>query len=208
MLLDVPVASVTESAFIAALVARAPDALVTIPTGDAAAREAFGRLGPIESIDPLDAVGLGRIRQYLFVSSRHPLGQPLDEMELFSAPGEGRESVEIARRVLREARRGVPFDRMAIAVRAPGQYAALLEHALRRAGVPAYFDRGARRPHPAGRAFLALLACAVDNLSARRFAEYLSLGQVPDPTMTSADSESFPVSNDEVSRSVVPAPQP
>ena len=36
-------------------------------------------------------------------------------------------------------------------------------------------------PHPAGRALLALLACAAEGLSARRFAEYLSLAQVPDP---------------------------
>ena len=60
-------------------------------------------------------------------------------------------------------------------------YFGLLEHALRRAGVPAWFDRGTRRPHPAGRAFLALLACAAEQLSAARFAEYLSLGQVPQP---------------------------
>ena len=34
--------------------------------------------------------------------------------------------------------------------------------------------------HPAaGRAFLAILACACEKLSARRFAEYLSLAQVP-----------------------------
>ena len=32
---------------------------------------------------------------------------------------------------------------------------------------------------PAGRAFLAILACACEHLSARRFAEYLSLAQVP-----------------------------
>ena len=43
----------------------------------------------------------------------------------------------------------------------------------------AWFARGTRRPDPSGRAFLALLACAADGLSARRFAEYLSLGQVP-----------------------------
>jgi RecB family exonuclease len=35
-------------------------------------------------------------------------------------------------------------------------------------------------PDPAGRAFAALLACAAENLSARRFAEYLSLSEVPD----------------------------
>ena len=45
--------------------------------------------------------------------------------------------------------------------------------------MPAWFERGTRRPDPAGRAFLALLACADEHLSARRFAEYLSLGQVP-----------------------------
>ena len=131
---------------------------------------------------------------------------PIDAVELFSAPGEGRESVEIARRVLREARRGVPFDRMAIALRAPQHYAGLLEHALERAGVPVYFERGTRRPHPAGRAFLALIACALDNLSARRFAEYLSLGQVPDPAKgrTPAGSkidpfrDAYPTSTDEV----------
>src|SRR6185312_14449657 len=106
-----------------------------------------------------------------FAPAAPPLGDPIPGVELFSAPGEGREAVEIARRVLREARRGVPFDRMAIVLRAPQHYAGLLDHALERAGVPAYFDRGTRRPHPAGRAFLSLLACAMDNLSARRFAE-------------------------------------
>ena len=55
------------------------------------------------------------------------------------------------------------FDEMAILVRAPQSYFGLLEHALERAGVPAWFDRGTRRPHPAGRAFLALLACAAEH---------------------------------------------
>src|SRR5262249_43038671 len=59
------------------------------------------------------------------------------------------------------------------------QYVGLLEHALSRAGVAAYFDRGTRRPDPTGRAFLAILSCATENFSAKRFAEYLSLAQVP-----------------------------
>ena len=33
----------------------------------------------------------------------------------------------------------------------------VLEHALFRAKIPAYFDRGTRRPHPAGRAFLGVV---------------------------------------------------
>src|SRR5204863_5735630 len=98
----------------------------------------------------------------------------------------------IARRVLDEAERGVPFDEMAIILRAPQLYVGLIEHACARAGVPAYFDRGTRRPDPAGRAFVALLQCAVDGLSAKRFDEYLSLGQVPavDSRQSSVDRQS------------------
>jgi CRISPR/Cas system-associated exonuclease Cas4 (RecB family) len=88
--------------------------------------------------------------------------------------------VEIARRLQGEAERGTPFDRMAIVLRATQQYRAHLEEALRRASIPAHFARGTVRPDPAGRAFIALLACAADRLSARKFAEYLSLGEVAD----------------------------
>jgi ATP-dependent helicase/nuclease subunit B len=197
LLLDVPVSNVTERAFVAALVARAPEGLATVPAGDRATRDGLALFGPIESIED-GAAGLARVRRYLFAESAPPPAGVLDAVEVFSAPGEGRESVEIARRVLREARRGVPFDRIAIVVRSPRHYAGLLEHALRRAGVPAYFDRGTRRPHPAGRAFLALLACATDHLSARRFAEYLSLGQVPLPSATAQPAEARPSSADEV----------
>src|SRR6185312_15406460 len=89
------------------------------------------------------------------------------------------EAVEIVRRLLDEAQAGVPFDEMAVFLRAPDHYLGLLEHACARGGVPVYFDRGTRRPDPAGRAFMALLSCAAEGLSARRFDEYLSLGQVP-----------------------------
>jgi hypothetical protein len=98
---------------------------------------------------------------------------------MFSAPGEGRECVEIARRILEEARNGIKFDQIAVFLRSPSTYSGLLDGALRRAGIPAFFSLGTSRPDPAGRAFLALLACADERLSAKRFAEYLSLGQVP-----------------------------
>jgi RecB family exonuclease len=100
--------------------------------------------------------------------------------------------VEIARRILREAGAGVPFDRIAVLLRAPAQYRAHLAEALRRARVPAYFATGAARPDPAGRAFLALLACAAEGLSARRFAEYLSFGEVPDATAEGAPPSAVP----------------
>lgn len=205
LLIDLPIANATERAFVEALVARAPDACATTPEGDHLSREALARMGSIEDSDSPDSSAikegssrgpLDRVRRYLFSAAAPPPAEPLDEVELFSAPGEGRECVELARRALREARRGVPFDRIVIALRSPQQYAGLLEHALERAGIPAYFERGTRRPHPAGRAFLALLRCAVDNLSARRFAEYLSLGQVPEAGPAPGDA--FPSSNDEV----------
>ena len=197
LLVDVAVTNVTERRLVEALVTRAPATFATIPDGDTRTLAALTPLGAVETIDRGERAGLDRVRHYLFASSTPPPGEPIDEVELFSAPGEGRESVEIARRVLREARRGVPFDRMAIALRAPQHYAGLLEHALERAGVPVFFERGTRRPHPAGRAFLSLVACALENLSARRFAEYLSLGQVPDGT-TAPSSQAFPASSDEV----------
>src|SRR5260370_12050790 len=53
-----------------------------------------------------------------------------------------------------------------------------METALRRAGIPAFFVRGSRRPDPSGRALLALLGCAAEGLSAHRIAEYLSSAQV------------------------------
>lgn len=197
VLLDVAVTNAGERGFVEALVTRAPDAFAVVPMGDPRTRDALAGFGSIEPMEQGEAQGLERVRRYLFALSAPPPGQPLDEVELFSAPGEGREAVEIARRVLREARRGVPFDRIAIALRAPQQYAGLLEHALERAGVPAYFARGMRRPHPAGRAFLSLITCALENLSAARFAEYLSLGQVPEAGATPA-ADTFPASSDEV----------
>ena len=102
-------------------------------------------------------------------------------VDLFSAAGEGQECVEIARRIHRAAAGGLAFDRMAILLRQPAAYLPLVEDALSRARIPAYVTRGTLRPNPAGRAFLALLACAGERLSASRFAEYLSLGQTPEP---------------------------
>jgi ATP-dependent helicase/nuclease subunit B len=180
--LDVPLDSRAEQTLVAALVARAPEALATVPDADQFAREALlGMGGRFEHApDPApDHTDLAHLRRYVFTMERPPERARAGDVRLFSAPGEGREAVEIVRRALDEAARGVPFDEMAVLLRAPQQYVGLLEHACARGGVPAYFDRGTRRPDPAGRAFVALLSCAVDGLSAKRFDEYLSLGQVP-----------------------------
>jgi CRISPR/Cas system-associated exonuclease Cas4 (RecB family) len=180
--LDVPLESRAERAFAAAILSRAPEALATVPDGDERARAALLEMGAIpgDAPAPLDTESdLSHLRRYVFTSERPPQRSRAGDVVLFSAPGEGREAVEIVRRILDEAQRGVPFDEMAVLLRAPQHYLGLLEHACARGGVPVYFDRGTSRPDPAGRAFVALLSCAVEGLSARRFDEYLSLGQVP-----------------------------
>ena len=206
LLVDVAVPSAAEERFLRALATQARSIFATVPAGDertlAALRNADFALstpaGPVRTDRALE-----RLQEYLFTTESAPAGTVDDSVVLFSAPGEGRECVEIARRVLEEAARGVPFDEMAVLLRAPQTYLGLLEHAFGRAGIPSWFDRGTRRPDPAGRAFLALLACADENLSARRFAEYLSLGQVP--AAESARIETWSAPTDEIAEAIVPA---
>ena len=188
ILLDVSIASPAELDFVEALTAMSPATLVTIPAGDDATLDAVRGLAARDRRDEpgdgavrhdADESDLTRARDFLFSAATPPPGEARGDVLFFSAPGEGRETIEIARRLLDEARAGTPFDEMAVLLRAPEVYASLLEVALRRAGIPAWFARGTSRPDPSGRAFLALVDCALEGLSARRFAEYLSLGQVP-----------------------------
>lgn len=122
---------------------------------------------------------LERLRPYLFSADVPPPGKLDGSLDFFSAPGEALECVEVARCIRSAAEAGIGFDQMAILLRDPDSYLPLVEDALRRAGVPGYFTGGIIRPDPSGRAFLALLDCAADGLSASKFSEYLSLGQVP-----------------------------
>jgi CRISPR/Cas system-associated exonuclease Cas4 (RecB family) len=222
VLLDVSLATPAERDFVAALTASSPEVLVTVPAGDDATLGALGALGAVRppaggpAAPPDD---LGRVRRFLFAAAAPPAAPARGEVRFFSAPGEGREAVEIARRVLAAARAGTPFDEMAVLLRAPELYASLLDTAFRRAGIPAWFARGTARPDPAGRAFLALLDCALEGLSARRFAEYLSLGQVPSldaagaPPMvpaawTAPDDEAFGLATGAVGAEGEPAAAP
>ena len=96
---------------------------------------------------------------------------------MLQAPGAAAEALEIARAFLREAGRGLPFDRMAVLLADSGEYAPALREAFDRAGIPAFFEAGAPPADRAGRAFLALLDCALDDLSADTFFGYLTLGE-------------------------------
>ncbi len=185
LMLDVAVGSTLERELYAALAARAPAILATVPQGDtttlAMLSAAFGVTPSPAPCAAAKAKSIARLQDYLFSDETPPAHSLDDTVEVLSAPGEMQECVEIARRILKEADRGVPFDRIAVALHAPGRYVPYLEEALARAAIPASFARGATRPEPGGRALLALLACAAEHLSARRYAEYLSLAQVPDP---------------------------
>ena len=214
ILLDLDLTTRVEETFALALVAASGTALATAPLHDDAARRAWTQAGAdVEFVASAATTDLGSIQTYLFSEDTPPRRESDGSFEFFSAPGEGRECVEIARRVLLEARRGVGFDEMAVLVRAPAHYLGLLEHALERANVPASFERGTRRPHAGGRAFLALLACAAEGLSANRFAEYLSLGQLPEagaqpPAWVPPGDELFAALEPRDAQEAPPEPEP
>jgi CRISPR/Cas system-associated exonuclease Cas4 (RecB family) len=181
LLLDIPLESNVEFELARRLVMSAPQTLITVPFGDLATLHYLERFGAsVEILEPSGDSDLAALRRSLFSTRTPPSREARGDVRLFSAPGEGRECVEIARRILEEARGGTRFDEIAVFLRSPREYLGLLENAFERTGISGWFDRGARRPHPSGRAFLAILSCAVERLSAVRFAEYLSLAQVPD----------------------------
>ena len=163
LLVDTLCNTALERDLIAALVERSPDVL-ELHLGDRGGEA---------------ATSLESLQRYLF-EPEAPLRETDGTVEIFAASGEALECVEIARRAMEGAGRGMPFDCMAVLLRSPERYQPMVEEALRRAGIPGHYQRGSRRPSVSGRAFLALLECAREGLTASRFAEYLSLGQTPE----------------------------
>ena len=188
LLYDLPIASGLEAELVAALGAGSSDVLATVPAGDTMTQTALvSALGArlltsTPRASTATATSLERLQEYLFQERQLPRADLGPDVQVLSAPGESRECVEIARALRDEAERGTPFDEMAVLLRSPGSYRPHLVEALRRAGIPAAFAFGTTTPDPTGRALLALLACAAEDFSAQRFAEYLSLGEVPDAT--------------------------
>src|SRR5262249_56414230 len=106
VLLDVPLDSRVEFEFVKVLASRSKQVLATMPDGDDAAREALDDLGAtIESLpDVAPQVGdLFNLRRYVFTIDRPAPRERTGDVRLFSAPAEGRETVEIVKAVLREA---------------------------------------------------------------------------------------------------------
>ena len=210
LLLDVQIGSLAERDFIRALKSDSVAILATIPEGDERSIAAYRQIADEYSSGAATATtSLDRVQHYVFGPTPESSYGEDGRVQFFSAPGEGRECVEIARRIQAAARSGITFDHIGIALRSPQTYAPMLEAALERAGIDAYFARGIRRPDPSGRALIALLMCAEEGLSAKRFAEYLSLGQVPrlskDGEAPAARDEWVPASDDLLSGEGVPA---
>ncbi len=182
LLLDVRISNEAECGFLSALVGRSPSVLATAPLGDERTDRFLSRVYEVEPEIARrdDDSALCRLQRHLFEQHGPDERSADGTVRILSAPGEGREAVEIARQLLELSRQGTPFDQVAVALRSPEEYVGRLEEAFGRAGIPAYFSRGVVRPHPSGRAFVSLIDCAIEGLSARRFAEYVSLGQVPD----------------------------
>jgi len=193
LLIDVAVHSRLEERLIEKLSERASSVLATVPRGDARSVEALeralkgkadgstdGELGKEKAAEGRRTPrSLELIKTHLFEESAPPI-MPLDSsVHLSNWPGEPRECVEIVRNIQAEATAGASLDQMAVLLNSAGEYRSHLEEAFARAQVPAYFFKGTSAPDPAGRALLALLACKADGLSAKRFAEYLSLGELP-----------------------------
>ena len=200
LLLDVPLWGAATRRFAGALAGAAPEVFLTLPEGDTATEQAALALGAVplpaaegdsEDAPPDDAVASAQ--RHLFATRRPDSDRERRGLSVIAAPGTAAEAIEHARAFLAEAGEGVPFDRMAVLLPEPAGQASAFQEAFERAGIPAFFDAGARRPHPAGRAFLVLLDCAREGLSATRFAEYLSLGETP---AAPADSETDGAADD------------
>ena len=131
-------------------------------------------------------------QRHLFATRRPDPGTGRRGLSVVAAPGTAAEAIEHARAFLAEAADGIPFDRMAVLLPEPANQASAFQEAFERAEIPAFFEAGARRPHPAGRAFLVLLDCAREGLSATRFAEYLSLGETPASRTEASPTEASP----------------
>src|SRR6266542_1251560 len=212
VLLDLALPTESDWRLVETLARASPAVFATLPARDPAERHFQERLGflPEDVLDSSSAhSGVARIGRRLFDASDAPHSPSDPSVRFFSAPGEGRECIEIARFMFDEARTGVRLDQMAITLRSPRLYAANVETAMRRAGIPTYPARGAARPDPAGRAFVALLRVAEDGLSARRFAEYLSLDQVP-PDRRENDAEAgwVPPDDEDIAPSATSARSP
>lgn len=152
-------------------------------------------LAPLEAEPP---AALQRLRERLF---EPPAGLGVKDggVELLTAPGEAAEVRAIARRLLREAARGVPFEEMGIALAQPQAYAPLFTDLLPRLGVPV-------KLHPSlplrfgrsARSLLLLFRCR--GLERAAVMEFLTFAPVPFSGMLADAAAPLPARWDAISR--------
>ncbi|PWT88365.1 MAG: PD-(D/E)XK nuclease family protein [Blastocatellia bacterium] len=209
LLFDLCLISKLEQRLIETLGQRAKSVLATAPSGDE--RTVTALEAALNTARTNNRVALGRhtqksltlIKEHLFQDTAPTRAELDDSVTLSNWPGEPRECVEIVRNIQMEATQGVPLDQIAVLLNSPGEYRAHLEESFARADIPSYFSQGTTSPDPAGRALLALLACAADGLSAKRFAEYLSLGELPAPESTKDVDAQWVAPDDELIQSEI-----
>jgi RecB family exonuclease len=142
--------------------------------------------------------GLVRLRRQLF---EPPAGDSIDDgaVTFVSAPGEAAEVRALARRLLTEASRGVPFEEMGVILPRPDTYAPLFTDLLERLGVPhrlhpslpLRFGRGAR-------ALLLLFRCR--GLARATVMEFLTFAPVPFAELLGEGADAQPPRWDAISR--------
>src|ERR687895_465428 len=99
LLLDVPFESEIEAQFLWTLVQQSPQVMITVPAGDAPAGSRLEKRGTrLQIIEEARENDLTQLARYLFSKEPPAERRRTGELVWFSAPDEGRECVEIARR--------------------------------------------------------------------------------------------------------------
>ena len=155
-------------------------------------------LGPLAP--PAAPPALQRVKARLF---EPPAGGPEGDgsVELLTAPGEAAEVRAVARALLREASRGVPFEEMGVILPRPHEYAPLFTDLLARLGIP-------YRLHPSlplrfgrtARSLLLLFRCR--GLPRAEVMEFLTFAPIPLAEMLGPEDDARPAQWDALSREV------
>lgn len=207
LLLDLELRRPVEALFLAALHGQGVELTALVPQGDGATLTALATVAELAYLPrpPISqgANALYRLQEHLFAEAVASPSSPSEaeegtdvaraaEIEIFSGPTPQAECVEIVRRVMQlvvpsSDGPALKAEQIAVLVRQGAPYVELFTEAFARVGLPVFAAEGAYLPDPSGRAFLALLRCAAEGLPAARFAEYLSLGQVPGTPVEEAE---------------------
>ncbi len=148
---------------------------------------------------PPPSPGLLRLRTRLF---EPPAGEPArdEAVELVTAPGEAGEVRALARRLLREAGRGVPFEDMGVVLPRADRYAPLFSDLFERLGIP--FQLHPSLPLRSGRlARSLLLLFRSRGLLRASVMEFLTFAPIPFASLLGADdARASPSRWDQISR--------